>query len=574
VAKINDKQLKTIPISFSKIQEFESNQTDSRFTEVLIKILHLGRNYNGSVFKKSVVEDAIPTLANTPILGFIEPNKQGVDDFSDHRIELVKENGEQKFRYMGHAYGVISETQAKNAYFQEDLCSDGIVREYLYVKGLLFNKFDYVIDMFKSNDGSYNQSMELSSDYSGSFDSNEGGFVFDKFAFDGACIITCDPAMIDSEITTNFSKENTKSIAEEIENKLNEFAKYFSKKEDDKMAKKEKLEQVNIEVETPVVENFEKAEKQEEKVDENFDSNNQDDDSEVDQSIADAIEEVAEAVDNVEDTIDGGADEEEESDDFEKKEKEDMPMDESPMKDDKDMEDMACKDKEHMEKDESKKKFSLNFELSHEDISCQLYDKLFDMGMLENTCYCIVKTMDNYFVYCDCMTCQFFEQAYTNTDDTIVFTGERKEIFNILVDKETKDAMSAVTYSKLQKDLEEANKKIEEYSKANEELLKFQLDIKENERKEEINKVISNFSKINELDLEKYRQKAYNKEISKEQLEDKLYAELGKMNFSKITGEEVEEKIEAPVNYTVSLDAKEQDKCPYAGCEALFSSKK
>ena len=540
MAKINDEQLRNIPVSFSKIKEYQSDLTDSRFTEVLIKILHLGRNYNGSIFKREVVENAIPTLANTPILGFIEPNKEDEDDFSNHRLELVKDNGVLKMRYMGHAYGVISESQANEAYFEDELCSDGISRTYLYVKGLLFNKFDYVIDMFKSHNGSYNQSMELSENYTGTFDKKEGGFVFDSFQFDGACIITCDPAMIDSEITTNFSVTQSK-IAEEIENKLNEFAKYFSKKEEEQInMDKQEVENKEIEVkenfsteETPV-------EQQEQSASEVFKKEENTSNESFEEKEAEKVDEYTE--------------------DFAKEDKQDEESkSEDKSTDEEPKEEMACGDKE--------KKYSLTFSLSHEDIANQLYNKLWDMSSIENTCYYIMKTMDSYFVYVDCMTGQLYEQAYTQTDDSIAFTGERKEVFDIIVDKETKDAMTAITYSKLQKDLEEAQNKIQEYSKANEELLKFQLDVNENKRKVEIDKVISSFSKINELDLENYKQKAYKKELSKEQLEDKLYAELGKMNFSKLTGEKVEE-IDAPTNYSVNLE--EQYKCPYEGCEDLF----
>lgn len=527
MSKINDENLKKIPIIFSKLKEYESDKTDSRFTEVLIKILHTGRNYNGSVFKKSVVENAIPTLANTPILGFIEPDKEGSDDFSDHRVVLVNDDGKQKLRYMGHAYGVISESQAQNAYFQEDLCSDGIMREFLYVKGLLFNKFDYVIDMFKNADGTYNQSMELADEYVGHFDSDEGGFVFDEFAFNGACIITCCPAMIDSEITTNFSKENNKSIANEIENKLNEFAKYFDKKkEDDEMAKKE--------VEKTIKEKQDNEKLKNSKVEE--DTSKKEKDNEVKNEFVD---------DKTDDTKEDIVSEEE--------------SDGTDTEENKDKEDMACG---------NKKKYTLCFELSHEDVSSLLWGKLCDLNNIEDTYYCLVKTYDAYFIYIDCMTGQYFEQPYVQSNDEITFTEERKEIFNIFIDKETLDSMTAVTYSMLQKELEDTKSKIQEYSKANEELLKFQVDVKEKERKAEIDGVISRFSNINELDLENYKQKAYNKEITKDDLEKNLYAELGKMNFSKITVEKPDDKPEVPTNYTVSL--KGQNQFPYEGCEELF----
>ena len=74
---------KFIPLIFQKVQDYEAN--DTRFTKVKIWLMHLHENLNGSYFSKEVVTEAIPTLANTPILAFIEENSDGEIDFSDHR---------------------------------------------------------------------------------------------------------------------------------------------------------------------------------------------------------------------------------------------------------------------------------------------------------------------------------------------------------------------------------------------------------------------------------------------------------------------------------------------------------
>ena len=55
--KDKNEQLLNYKVDFSKLNEYEIK--DERYTECLIKILHLGRNYNGSVFKKEVVDKAI-----------------------------------------------------------------------------------------------------------------------------------------------------------------------------------------------------------------------------------------------------------------------------------------------------------------------------------------------------------------------------------------------------------------------------------------------------------------------------------------------------------------------------------
>jgi len=550
---LNEKQEKIAHkfnnVMFQKLEQYDIAETDTRFIKAKVWICHTGSNYNASYFSEESISNAMESLSNTPILCFYTVNKEGDEDFGGHEYQIEKTNNGLELICKEYAIGVISESDQKTARFEERLCDDGIVRMFLTCTCTLWTKFNQAMNIFEKQNVK-GQSMEIT-DIEGDFE-DDNLYHINKFHFNGCTVLSneCMPAMANASIEVNFSKQNNKSIAEEIENKLNEFAKYFSKKEEEQINMENTVTQEIENKETEVKENF--STEQVEQIE-----------SKQEDFACDEKKNMSE-----EDTKDGEdcpkcghnpcTCEEDFAKSDEKKDEESKTEDK--IADEELEEKMACGDKE--------KKYSLTFSLSHEDIANQLYNKLWDMSSIENTCYYIMKTMDSYFVYVDCMTGQLYEQTYAKSDDSITFTGERKEVFNIVVDKETKDAMTATTYSKLQKDLEDAQIKVQEYSKANEELLKFQLDVNENKRKADIDKVISSFSKINELDLENYKQKAYKKELSKEQLEDKLYAELGKMNFSKLTGEKIEEEIEAPTNYSVNLE--EQDKCPYAGCEDLF----
>ncbi|MCD3328207.1 hypothetical protein G8V02_15305, partial [Clostridium botulinum D/C] len=84
---------KKIPVIFQKLDQYESEYSDIRFLKVKIWLMHLGENFNGSYFSKEVVENAIPSLSNTPILTYIETNSSGEEDFSDHRTIIVVKNG-------------------------------------------------------------------------------------------------------------------------------------------------------------------------------------------------------------------------------------------------------------------------------------------------------------------------------------------------------------------------------------------------------------------------------------------------------------------------------------------------
>lgn len=211
---------KFIPLLFQKIKDYEAN--DTRFTKVKIWLMHLHGNLNGSYFSKEVVVEAIPSLVNTPILAFIEENSDGEIDFSDHRMVLVKKDGEYTIKYIGQAIGVIPSDN--NAHFEMRLCDDGVEREFLVCDGLIWNKWDDPIDIFNRDVVKW-QSMELHDDYEGYW-GEDGLFHFTKFKFFGACALGKDvlPAMRNATIEAQFSYND---IFKEIQEKMEQF-KAFS----------------------------------------------------------------------------------------------------------------------------------------------------------------------------------------------------------------------------------------------------------------------------------------------------------------------------------------------------------
>lgn len=222
---MENEKLKYIPVMFQKVQEFTNENIDTRFLKVKIWLMHLGENLNGSYFNKDVVEQAIPTLKNTPILCFIEENSEGEKDFSDHRMVLVREDGEFKFKYLGSAIGVIPETN--NAHFEFRVCDDGIEREFLVVDGLVWTKWDDPIDIFNKN-MIKSQSMELHENYEGKFE-KDNLFHFTSFSFFGACVLgdSVSPAMQNS--TVEIQQFSTNSIFDEINTKFELYKNNFTK---------------------------------------------------------------------------------------------------------------------------------------------------------------------------------------------------------------------------------------------------------------------------------------------------------------------------------------------------------
>lgn len=208
------------PISFSKKNEYESS--DFRFIDVCIDVMHTGANLNKTSFTKDAINKAVPTIGNTPILGYVVDELDEEDkDFKGHEHELRITNKDVRYVYAGHAYGVIPESCNPRWIVKDD--GTGIKREYLRVDGLIWTKFSDPVDIF-TRDGTKNHSVELTDMACGPADKN-GNVPVESFKFDGCCILsTTDPsikpAMTGSCVTANFSVED---ITAQIRDRLYEY---------------------------------------------------------------------------------------------------------------------------------------------------------------------------------------------------------------------------------------------------------------------------------------------------------------------------------------------------------------
>lgn len=208
------------PVSFIKKGEYESS--DFRFIDVSIDVMHTGANLNKTSFTKDAINKAVPTICNTPILGYVVDELDEEDkDFKGHEHELRITNKDVKYVYAGQAYGVIPESCNPRWIVKDD--GTGIEREYLRVDGLIWTKFSDPVDIF-TRDGTKNHSVELIDMACGPADKN-GNVPVGSFKFDGCCILsTTDPsikpAMTGSCVTANFSVED---ITAQIRDRLYEY---------------------------------------------------------------------------------------------------------------------------------------------------------------------------------------------------------------------------------------------------------------------------------------------------------------------------------------------------------------
>lgn len=208
------------PVSFIKKGEYESS--DFRFIDVSIDVMHTGANLNKTSFTKDAINKAVPTIRNTPILGYVVDELDEEDkDFKGHEHELRITDKDVKYVYAGQAYGVIPESCNPRWIVKDD--GTGIEREYLRVDGLIWTKFSDPVDIF-TRDGTKNHSVELTDMACGPADKN-GNVPVGSFKFDGCCILsTTDPsikpAMTGSCVTAIFSVED---ITAQIRDRLYEY---------------------------------------------------------------------------------------------------------------------------------------------------------------------------------------------------------------------------------------------------------------------------------------------------------------------------------------------------------------
>jgi len=488
-----------VPLSFNIVDSY-----DDRFMKVEIKLMHLGENLNGSYFSKDAVEKALPTLANTPILGFISKDDSGEKDFNGHEMHIEVEDGSYEMVYDGQAYGVIPQDCNPRFELHEE-------KTYLVVDALMWKKFSQAIDILERN-GSNAESMELSDKYDGFF-REDGLFEFTDFYFDGACILGdkrgIQPAMTGADITPVYALDKFK---EQINVKLQEFYSKYSfgasdnfKEVDKKMTLEDLLEKYEISEEYLKEKNLSvdeySLEEIEEKIKENFEEKKDDtQDGDEDFSEDDSDDNVAEG-----DSEDDG-EEFSQEEGSNTNEEENQPEEEFSTSDD---------------NQETKKDFALSHEEIRNEVRSKAKDYLQEKVFGDDDEWHYVYTTavyDKYFVVEDEATSKLYKINYKVEDNKVVLEdGSHQEVFVQFLTSDEKSALEM-----MRNNFEDMKNKVE----------KLESNLKEYQNSKHKAKAEEMFSQF-DLEEEDYKDIKENVlEFSIEEIEEKLYARLGRKNFS------------------------------------------
>ena len=105
-------------MKFSKLNcsaKFYSENNDSNLMKVKLMIVHPGRNRNYSSISKETINDAMESVKNIPILGYVKRDDNGdIADFDGHNMETRIVDGDNGFKietvYLEKPIGVIPES--------------------------------------------------------------------------------------------------------------------------------------------------------------------------------------------------------------------------------------------------------------------------------------------------------------------------------------------------------------------------------------------------------------------------------------------------------------------------------
>lgn len=390
-----------------KVNFDNSNKDKDGLLPVHLQACHTDLNANASNIDKKVMESALPSFSNRPILAYIhkvvtDENPEGQWEFYAHNMHK-DENGE--LVYDEYPIGIIPEScNAQLVYDKEKN------KTYCEVDGYIFEEYSKASEILE-REGECFVSVELSIREL-AYDAKSKCLNIEDFWFSGVTILgktpegkIVNPGMKDSNIKlADFSAENN-SLFENYESKISELQERLNTLESFCDEIKEKTTKGGTELKK---ENFEEEVTENEEVTETEESE----------------EEVTTPEEESEETVEESSEEQiddEDSEEVVETETTDETVDETT-------------ETETFSKDEL---FNKLFDISFEDIKYALNALCSIYRNDSEWCY-VSQVYDEYFIMQDWDSDKYYKQSYTREDDNIALTGERTELFAMLLTESEK----------------------------------------------------------------------------------------------------------------------------------------
>jgi hypothetical protein len=221
-----DKQPLYVQTHGKLVYKKKEETKDTLLSPVRLLACHTGINRNGSSISEEVMEKALPSFANKPILAYIH-NVDDKDQFAGHEMHMEGED----IVYDEIPVGIIPESNGAKLVWDEDK-----QRSYVEIGGYIFNEYSKAKDILE-REGECSVSVELNV-VDMSFDANERALRINEFLFSGVTILGVDeygdevkPGMEGSNIhLSDFSEHQTIDFSEkiiEMQKEIEDLRKHF-----------------------------------------------------------------------------------------------------------------------------------------------------------------------------------------------------------------------------------------------------------------------------------------------------------------------------------------------------------
>nr|DAK83972.1 MAG TPA: hypothetical protein [Caudoviricetes sp.] len=392
----------------------ESDKNKDGLLPVHLQSCHTDLNVNGSNIKSSVMEAALPSFSNRPILGYIhkvttDENPEGQWEFYSHNMH-EDENGDVV--YDEYPIGIIPESCNAQLVYDEEK-----KKTYCEVDGYIFEEYSKAAEILQREE-ECSVSVELSIREL-SYDAKQKFLNIEDFWFSGVTILgktpqgnEVKPGMTGSNIKlADFSSKNN-SLFEDYESKMVELqarienleTACFNKEQNSSVHTLSK-EGGNKESMTKFEELLAKYNKTVEDV--TFDYSELSDE-ELEAKFAEVFGE-----DNNTDGDNSGDNTANE------------PSNDNEGDGENTTEPEGTTDGDNESEGQNFENMTKTFEISHDDIRYALYNLLSSYEDADNEWYYITGVYDSYFVYESWDGGKIYGQKYTKDNDNVSFDGER-----------------------------------------------------------------------------------------------------------------------------------------------------
>lgn len=392
----------------------ESDKNKDGLLPVHLQSCHTDLNVNGSNIESSVMEAALPSFSNRPILGYIhkvttDENPEGQWEFYSHNMH-EDENGDVV--YDEYPIGIIPESCNAQLVYDEEK-----KKTYCEVDGYIFEEYSKAAEILQREEECY-VSVELSIREL-SYDAKQKFLNIEDFWFSGVTILgktpqgnEVKPGMTGSNIKlADFSSKNN-SLFEDYESKMVELQARIENletacfnKEQNSSVRTLSKEGGNKESMTKFEELLAKYNKTVEDV--TFDYSELSDE-ELEAKFAEVFDE-----DNNTDGDNSGDNTANE------------PSNDNEGDGENTTEPEGTTDGDNEGEGQNFENMTKTFEISHDDIRYALYNLLSSYEDADNEWYYITGVYDSYFVYESWDGGKIYGQKYTKDNDNVSFDGER-----------------------------------------------------------------------------------------------------------------------------------------------------